>query len=106
ELRCIDGWPDLYTGVETVADLQGPRFGDELVYERLIDRSFDDRAAARCALLAGREERGVDQRRRRNIQIGIREHDRGVLAAHFELDAQPAARGLVVQAVTDVARSG
>ena len=39
------------------------------------------------------------------VEIGVGQHDGGILAAHFELDAQPALGSLAVQPVADLARA-
>ena len=66
----------------------------------------DDRAAGGRAALAGRSERPLQRALDRQIQIGIREHDDRVLAAHLAL-ALDAARGRgLVEAGADVVRAG
>lgn len=40
------------------------------------------------------------------MEVGIGEHDRRILAAHFELDAQTTLAGFAVEPVADFAGAG
>ena len=105
-LRLVDAGADLDAGLHAVADLELAgalhHGGDEPV----VDGVFHDGAAGGGAFLAGGEERGVDHVLHGGVEIGVGQHDGGVLAAHFELDAQAALAGLGVQPVADLAGAG
>src|SRR5262249_21616088 len=97
---------DFYAGLHAVADLELLRALDHCRDKLVVDRLLDNRTACGRALLACREERSIDYIFHGRIEIGIAQDDRGILAAHFELDPQSPLRGLAVEPVTDLARTG
>jgi hypothetical protein len=50
-----------------------------------VDPAGHDQARGSSAALAGREERAIDGALDRHFQVGVVEHHKRVLAAHFEL---------------------
>ena len=105
-LRLVDARPDVDARLHAVADLQLSRALHHGGDEPVVDRVFHNRAAGRGALLPRREERRVDHVLHRGVEIGIGQHDRRILAAHFQLNAQAALAGLAVQPVADLAGAG
>jgi hypothetical protein len=65
-----------------------------------------DGPAGGGAFLAGGEERGVNGVFDSGVEIGIGQHDGGILASHFQLNAQTAFGGFGMQPVADLAGAG
>src|SRR5262249_1529311 len=76
--------------------------GDKAV----VNRVFDNGAARSRTLLTSGEESGVDDILHRGGEVGVGEHDGGVLTAHFELDPQATLGGTLVEPRADLARPG
>ena len=89
----------------TVADLQRFYRVDERGDELVVDAVFDNDAARGGAFLSRREHRRVDGAADGLLEIGVGENDGGVLAAHFELNAQSPRRRLRMQRPADRARA-
>src|SRR5206468_12866872 len=70
------------------------------------DAPLHDDAARRGALLTGREEGATRDLLRREVEIGVLERDRRILAAELELDALAARRRLRLEPAPDRVRAG
>ena len=55
--------------------------------ERVVDRLVAEHARGGRALLAGEQERGLDERGHDVVEVGVGVHDHAVLAAHLGDDA-------------------
>ena len=97
---------DIDARLHAVADLQLPGALHHGRDELVVDRVLHDGAAGGGAFLSGGEERGIHHVLDRGVEVGVGQHDGRVLAAHLELDAQPALRRLLVQPVADLAGAG
>ena len=88
-LRLVYAGADVDAGLHAVADLQFARALHHRGHETIVDGVFHDGAAGRGAFLPGGEERRVDHVFHGGVEIRVGQYDGRVLAAHFELDAQP-----------------
>src|SRR5438094_10284384 len=70
------------------------------------DAPLHDDAARRGALLTRREEGATRDLLRREVEIGVVEHDRRILAAELELYALAARRRLRLEPPPDSIRAG
>ena len=73
-------------GLQRVVDHDALQFFSDGADESVVDALGYDQTRGRRATLAGREEGAVDGAIHRNRQIGVVQHDKRVLAAHFELE--------------------
>jgi hypothetical protein len=106
ELLAVDRGPDVGRRIARIADLQLLRPRAQAIEEGLDDRLFDDRAAGGGAALSRRVERRVQHAVDRHVEIRVRQHDRRILAAHFELHASEALRADLRDAAADGVGSG
>jgi hypothetical protein len=89
--------------LHAVADLEFARALHDGIQEAVVNGIFHDDAAGGGAFLAGGEERGVHGVLDGGVEVGIGQHDGGILAAHFQLNAQAAFGGFGMQPVADLA---
>src|SRR5205814_4362031 len=73
---------------------------------RLDDCALDDHPARRGALLARREERAARDLLGGEVEIGVGENDRRVLAAELELHLLPVCDALDLHAAPDLVAAG
>src|SRR5262249_48326533 len=102
-LRLIDARADIDSRLHAIAHLQLPGALHHGGHEALVDGVLDDGAAGGGALLPGREEGCVDDVLHGGAEVRIGQHDGRILAAHFELNAQPPPGRFSVQPVADLA---
>src|SRR5215218_2943823 len=88
----VDERTDVHGLVEPGAEAEAGGAGLEATDELVRDGAIDDHAAARGAALPAGPERGPQDSLRREVEVGVAEHDDGVLAAELQAQAlQPAA---------------
>ena len=87
EMPLMDQRPDFGGGIERMPDLQGLHPRGQLLDEFSGDTLLDQEPARRGAALAIERVDHEDNRIERPVEIGVVEHDHGVLAAEFEMDA-------------------
>jgi hypothetical protein len=104
-LSSIEG-PISMPASRPLPDFQRTRALHERRGEPLDNRLLDDDTGGGRAALTGREEGGVDHDVHGVGNLRVGEHDRRVLAAHLELHARPALRGLDRDAAAGGFRSG
>ena len=78
--------PTLVVGIEWIADGDRPRALDDPLDELVGDGALDEQPAAAVAALAHVEVDAIDDGVERGVQVGVGEHELGVLAAELELD--------------------
>ena len=83
----MDQRSDLGRGIEGVADLERLHPCGELLDELLRDAFLHQQAAGRGAALAVQRVDHEDDGIERAVELGVVEHDHGVLAAEFEMHA-------------------
>ena len=79
---------------------------DQLRQQLGDDRAVDDHAAGGRAALTGLTERGRDDRLRGQVEVGVRQYDARVLAAHLGLQTDVAAGQVAVQLQPDRGAAG
>src|SRR3954465_5743341 len=87
EMPLMDQRPDFGGGVERMPDLQRPYPGSKFFEEFSSDAFLDQQPAGGGATLAIERVDHKDNRIQRPVEIGVVEHDYGLLAAQFEMDA-------------------
>ena len=85
--------PTSVVGLEAGAEAQRTRPLDQPLDQWLDDRRLDDDPRAGRAALARRPEGGPDDAIRREVEVGVTEHDDPVLAAELEADPLEPAGG-------------
>src|SRR5580698_2105697 len=84
ELVFVDGGAHLGFFVEAVADFQMPGKFDITLDELAVDAFLDDDATGCGAALAGGTESTPEAAFDGELEVGVVEHDHGILAAEFE----------------------
>jgi len=84
KLAFVNGRSHFHRLVEAVADFDFPGAGDELVDELAVDAFLHDDAAGRGAALSGGAEGAPEAAFDGEVEVGVVEHDHGILAAEFE----------------------
>jgi hypothetical protein len=79
---------------------------DEPAHEFVVYAILHDETARRGAALSGGAERAPEHAVERQIQVGVVEHDHGILAAHFEREALVHAAADLADDASGVRRSG
>ena len=97
---------DLGRRVERIADGDRPGALDDPLDELVGDGALNEQAAAAVAALAHVEVDAIDDRIERRVQIGVGEHELGILAAELELHLLQVALRRVDHAAADIGRTG
>ncbi len=84
ERRLVDQGADVGGGRQPVTQPQLRGGGADHLDERVVDRILENQSGRRGAALAGRPERPPQHPLQREIQIGVRQDDLCVLAAHLQ----------------------
>src|SRR5271157_858503 len=84
ELLFVDGWPHLGGFVEAVAYFQLFRASYVALDEFAVNAFLDDDAAGGGATLAGGAESAPEAALDGEVEVGVVEHDHGILAAECE----------------------
>src|ERR1035441_9260211 len=105
-LPLVDARADVDAGLHAVANFELLRALDHGGDEAIVDGVLDNGAAGGGAFLAGGKERGVDHVFHGGSEVRVGQDDGGILAAHFELDAEMARGSLLVKPLSDFARAG
>src|SRR5262245_30878875 len=79
----VDNRADVRAGLHRVAHNERPRRFDKAMQERVVRGLYDDRPAARRALLPRESEGGLTNAEHGFVQVGRRVDNDGVLPAHL-----------------------
>src|SRR5690606_37991260 len=91
----VDERTDERVGIERIADFRGRVCLEKAPGELGRDRPFDDEAPRGRAALTGRPERPEEDRPHGEVEVGVGEHDDGVVSAELEkAPAQSCRHGL------------
>src|SRR3954469_22035957 len=87
QMPLMDQRPDFGGGIERMPDLQGLYPGRELFDEFCGDALLNQQPARRGTALAVQRVDHEHDRIQRPVEIGVVEHDDGILAAELEMNA-------------------
>ena len=106
ELAFVDGRAHLGALVDTVANFQPLGALDVALHKFRVDAFLHDDAAGRGAALAGGAEAAPDAAFDGKIEVGVVQHDHGILAAQFQRAMLEALGGGGANDAPDCGRTG